>query len=316
MKKKVAFIIGVSGQDGSYLAHYLIKKNFKVFGFTRSTTKINLKNLYKLKVLNKINLIKYSELKNESIEKKILQLRPSQIYVLSGLSSVGKSFFLPIDAYRSNISTLFKILEICRKKKLPIKIYNSTSTDCFGDNKKICNEKTPFSPLSPYAKSKSFAYWMVKYYRENFNVSCVSGIVSNHESILRPENFAIKKVIYYAMNFNSKKKLIMGNANVYRDWGWAPDFIEAIFKINNSKKRDDYVVATGKSVSLNYIIKKIFSINNIDNKFFITNNNKYKRAHEIKKVFCDNKKIKKNLGWKPKHNVNDMIIKLLNNELF
>ena len=316
MKKKVAFIIGISGQDGSYLAHYLINKNFKVFGFTRSLIKNNLKNLKKLNILNKVNLIKYSEEKNKLIERKILKLNPSQIYVLSGLSSVGKSFFFPVDAYRSNLITLFKILEVCRKKKLPTKIYNSTSTDCFGDQKKKCNEKTVFSPLSPYAKSKSFAYWIVKYYREFFNVSCVSGIVSNHESVLRPENFATKKIIYYAQNFNNKKKLIMGNTNVYRDWGWAPDFVEAIYKINNAKKRDDYIVSTGKSVSLDSIIKKVFSICKINKKFYIKNDNKYKRVNEIKKVFCDNGKIKKNLGWKPKHNINDIISKLLNNEIF
>ena len=316
MKKNIAFIIGISGQDGSYLAHYLLNKNFKVFGFTRSLIKKNLQNLKKLNILNKVNLIKYSEEKNKLIEKKILKLKPSQIYVLSGLSSVGKSFFSPIEAYRSNLITLMKILEVCRKKKLPTKIYNSTSTDCFGDQKKKCNEKTLFLPLSPYAKSKSFAYWIVKYYREFFNVSCVSGIVSNHESVLRPENFATKKIIYYAQKFNGKKKLIMGNTNVYRDWGWAPDFVEAIYKINNAKKRDDYIVSTGKSVSLDFIIKKVFSICKINKKFYLKNNNKYKRASEIKKVFCDNEKIKKNLGWKPKHNINGIILKLLNNEMF
>tara|TARA_B110000971_G_scaffold97173_1_gene99969 strand:+ start:8005 stop:8955 length:951 start_codon:yes stop_codon:yes gene_type:complete len=316
MKKKIAFIVGVTGQDGAYLAHYLKKKNFKVVGFTRSLVKNNLKNLKKLDLLNQIKLIKYKEDGKTLIISKILEFKPSQVYILSGLSSVGKSFLSPIDAYKSNLVILLDILEICRKKKLSIKIYNSSSTDCFGGKTRTCNEKTTFSPVSPYGRAKSSAYWLVKYYRDFFNVKCVSGIVSNHESILRSENFVTKKIVNYVNNFNNKKKLIMGNTNVHRDWGWAPDFVEAIFKMNNAKKRNDYLISTGKSVSLDYVIKKIFLIRKIDNSFYTINNQKYKRTNEVKKVFCDNTKIKKNLNWKPKYDIDDIIPKLLNNDLF
>jgi len=306
MKKKIAFILGITGQDGAYLAHYLKKKNFIVVGFTRSLIKDNLKNLKKLDILNHVKLIKYKEDKGALIVKKILEFKPSQIYILSGISSVGKSFDSPIETYKSNLVTLLDILEICRKKELPTKIYNSASTDCFGGKTKICNEKTIFSPISPYGRAKASSYWLVKYYREFFNVSCVSGILSNHESILRPENFVTKKIINYVNNFNSRKKLTMGNTNVFRDWGWAPDFVEAIFKINNAKKRDDYLVSTGKSVSLKYVIKKIFLLSKINKNFYTTNNYKHKRTNEIKKVFCDSTKIKKNLNWKVKHNIDDI----------
>ena len=193
MKKKNVFIFGVSGQDGSYLANLLLKKQYKIFGFTRSKKKSNLKSLQKLSILDKIKIIEYSEQNFEFFEEKILKFQPTQIYILSGLSSVNKSFSYPIETYKSNIIVLFKILEICRKRKLKIKIYNSASTDCFGNQKKIVDENSDFFPLSPYAKSKSYAYWLVKYYRETFKISCVSGIVSNHESILRNENFVSKK---------------------------------------------------------------------------------------------------------------------------
>ena len=316
MKKKTAFIVGVTGQDGAYLAHYLIKKNFTVVGFTRSLVKNNLKNLKKLGIVNQIKLIKYKEDEEGWIANKMLELKPSQVYILSGLSSVGKSFLSPIETYKSNLVILLDILEICRKKKLPTKIYNSSSTDCFGGKTRTCNEKTAFSPVSPYGRAKSSAHWFVKYYRDFFNVSCVSGIVSNHESILRSENFVTKKIINYVNNFNPRKKLIMGNTNVYRDWGWAPDFVEAIFKMNNAKKRNDYLISTGKSVSLDYVIKKIFLIRKIDKNYYTTNNQKYKRTSEVKKVFCDNTKIKKILNWRPKHNIDDIIPKLLNNDLF
>jgi GDPmannose 4,6-dehydratase len=317
MKKNIAFIVGITGQDGAYLAHYLKKKNFTVVGFTRSLVANNLKNLKKLDILNQINLIKYKEDDcGALIANKMLKLKPSQVYILSGLSSVGKSFLSPTETYKSNLIILLSILETCRKKKLSTKIYNSSSTDCFGGKTKTCNEKTIFSPVSPYGRAKSSAHWLVRYYRDFFNVSCVSGIVSNHESTLRSENFVTKKIINYVNNFNPKKKLIMGNTNVHRDWGWAPDFVEAIFEMNNAKKRNDYLISTGKSVSLDYFIKKIFSIRKIDKNFYIANNQKYKRTNEVKKVFCDSTKIKKNLNWKPKHDIDDIIPKLLNNDLF
>ena len=144
-------------------------------------------------ILKKITLFKVNNLDFKFIEKKILKLKPSQIYMLSGLSSVSKSFSKPIEAYESNIIPIITILEICRKNNLPIKIYNSSSTDCFGNSKKICNEKTPFKPISPYARAKASAHWCVKYYRDLFNIKCSNGIVSNHESVLRPNSFAIKK---------------------------------------------------------------------------------------------------------------------------
>ena len=199
---------------------------------------------------------------------------------------------------------------------MSIKVYNSSSTDCFGNQKKICNEDTNFFPVSPYAKSKSYAFWLVKYYRQTFKVNCVSGIVSNHESILRNKNFVSKKIIDYVKNFNNKKKLVMGNTKICRDWGWAPDFVEAIYKINKSKKRDDYIIATGKSISLDSFIKKILHKCKIDKKYYIKNGKNYIRDREVNKIYCDNTKIKKNLGWKPKYNIDQIINKLLSNELF
>ena len=315
MKKKI-FIFGITGQDGSYLAHYLLNKNFTVYGFTRYKEKSNLKNLIKLNILKKITLFKFMQLNLKFLEKKILNLKPTQIYMLSGLSSVAKSFDRPIAAYESIIIPVFTILEICRKNNLSIQIYNSSSTDCFGNSKKICIEKTIFNPISPYAKAKASSHWLVKHYRDFFNVKCSSGITSNHESILRPNNFAIKKIINFALNFNFKKKLIMGNTNIYRDWGFAPDFVKAMYKINSSKKRDDYIIATGSSTSLDSIIKKVFSMCRINKKFYVKNFKNYERKREIKKIFCDINKIRKDLNWEPTHKINDFVPKLLKKELF
>lgn len=314
MKKKNIFIFGITGQDGTYLANLLINKKFKVFGFSRLLKKSNLQNLKKLSILKKVTLFQYSDKKSDYIEKSILKFKPSQIYYLSGLSSVGKSFVDPLNTYKSNIILLFRILEICRKNNLKIRVYNSVSTDCFGNQKKKCNESTSFEPLSPYAKSKSYAFWLVKYYRETFKLNCVNGILSNHESVLRNKNFVSKKIIDYVNKFDGKKKLIMGKTNIYRDWGWAPDFVEAIYKIANSSKRSDYIVATGKSISLNYFIKKAFSIKNIDKSFYIKNNIEHLRNKEVNKVYCDIRRIKKDIGWRPKYTIDQVINKLINND--
>ena len=178
MKKK-AFIIGVTGQDGSYMVKFLLNKNYSVFGFTRSLKKDNLKNLKILGVYNQINLKKYTDNNINPILKNILKYKPNEIYFLSGQSSVNLSFKNPLETYESNISILFEILELLRKKKLnKIKVFNSSSTDCFGKGKNIYNnEKNLFFPISPYGKAKSFSYWLVKFYRENYKIHSKNGIL-------------------------------------------------------------------------------------------------------------------------------------------
>jgi len=317
-KKKIAFIIGVTGQDGAYLSSFLLKKNYQVYGFTRSLNKNNLKKLTIMQVVNKVKLIKYDENNSQTILKNIKKYKPLEIYYFSGQSSVGKSFKNPIETYSSNIDLLFYILDFCKNNAKDISIYNSCSTDCFGEHKKIfCDEKTEFKPQSPYAQSKAFSFWLIKYYREQFNVKSSNGILSNHESPLRNESFVLKKIINFAINHkNHKKKLLLGNTEIFRDWGWAPDYIEAIYKINNSKIKKDYVVGTGKMSSLDNIIKKIFKDFNININLIVKNDKNLLRAKEIKKIGCKIHKIKKDLNWKPKFSIDKIIQKLIKNELY
>jgi GDPmannose 4,6-dehydratase len=316
--KKTAFIVGVTGQDGSYLSSFLIKKKYKVFGFTRNLKKKNLHKLQTMKILNQVNLIEYNENNPKTVIEKIKQYKPKEIYYFSGQSSVGKSFLNPIDTYSSNINLLFYILEFCKNNAKNISIYNSCSTDCFGDNKKIfCDEKTEFNPQSPYGQSKAFSFWLVKYYREQFGVKSCNGILSNHESPLRGDSFVLKKIINYAINFKKKdKKLLMGNTSIFRDWGWTPDYIEAIYKIINAKVKKDYVVGTGKISSLNELIKKIFKIFNINMRLMVKNEKKLLRSREIKKIGCKIDNIKNDLKWEPRISVDQMIKKLIKNELY
>ena len=316
MKKK-AFIIGVTGQDGSYMVKFLLNKNYSVFGFTRSLKKNNLKNLKILGVNNQINLKKYKDNNINSILINILKYKPNEIYFFSGQSSVNLSFKNPLETYESNISILFEILELLRKKKLnKIKVFNSSSTDCFGKGKNIYkNEKNFFSPISPYGRAKSFSFWLVKFYRENYKIHSKNGILSNHESPLRPSSFVLKRIINFAKK-RQNSKLKLGNINIFRDWGWAPEFSDAIYKINNKKIPDDYVVGTGKITSLKYIIKKIFKLKKIDKKYLISNTPKSLRPADIKKIGTNPKKIFKDLNWKSKTSIDQIIEKMILNELY
>lgn len=313
--KKLAFIFGISGQDGSYLSNLLIKKNFKVFGFTRQKNKKNLTNLTRLKIFNKIKIIEYNNFND--IKKIFLKNTPHHTYFLSGASNIGRSFLDPINTYKSNILLYANILEYCREKNLKTNIYSSCSTDCYGNNsEKLCSEKTPFKPYSPYSRSKVFNFWLTKFYRENFNLNCSSGILSNHESPLRREGFVTKKIINFVNNFDKKKKLRLGNINVFRDWGWAPDYVDAIYKINSSKVRKDFIVSTGKKTSLSYIVKKIFLKKKISKNFLKSNVKNLMRSKEVKFSNYSPKKIEKILGWKSTKNIDQIIDKLLKNEIF
>lgn len=318
MNRKKAFIIGVTGQDGSYLSRLLINKNYLVYGYTRSKKKNNLKNLIKIEAINKIKIKKYNDKNPNLIINDIKKIKPREIYFFSGQSSVGKSFISPVETYKSNIEILFSILEFIRLNKLyKIRIYNSSSTDIFGQSKKIFkNEKDIFNPHSPYGNAKNFSFWLTKYYRENYGLHCKSGILSNHESPLRNKNFVLKRIVDFARNRKKNEYLKLGKISIFRDWGWAPEYVKAIYKINNSKFKKDYVVGTGKIVSLKYIVNKIFKLSKIDMKYLKVNNVASLRPNEIKKVGTNPKKIFKELNWKAKLNINQIIKKLLFNEIY
>jgi len=318
LTKKIAFIIGITGQDGSYMADLLQKKNYLVYGYTRSLKKENLDNLKIIKILDKVKLRKYNEAKPHNIISDINKIKPNEIYYFAGQSSVSKSFTMPMITYSSNITLLFLILENLRKYRLlKIRVYNSCSTDCFGGSKKIFkNEKDIFAPHSPYGNAKNFSFWLTKYYREMYQLNSKSGILSNHESPLRKNNFALKKIIHFAKYRKKNEYLNLGNISIYRDWGWAPEFVEAIYKINNSKFQKDYVVGTGKIISLKYIVKKIFHSSKINIKFLKINNKNVMRPKDIKKVGCDPKLIFKDLKWQSKLGIDQIIKKMLLNEIY
>ena len=313
-----ALIIGVSGQDGSYLAELLLKKGYEVHGTSRDADLSNFGGLKKLGIIDKVKLHSMSLIDFRSVMQTILQIEPQEIYNLAGQTSVGLSFLQPVETLESiSIGTL-NILEVLRFHKLPIKFYNACSSECFGDTGgSAANEETPFKPRSPYAVAKSAAFWQVANYREAYNLYSCSGILFNHESPLRAKRFVTKKIIDSACAIASgeKIKLELGNISIKRDWGWAPEFIFAMHSILLQNKPEDFVISTGKSTSLEEFIKLTFQNFNLDYRDYIVIKKELIRPTDIGFSLGDSSKAAKILKWVPQVNVKEIIEKMINDKL-
>ncbi len=313
-----ALIIGISGQDGTYLANHLLKSGYQVHGTSRDADLSNFYGLKKLNIYDKVKLYSMSLIDFRSVMQTILQVLPDEIYNLSGQTSVGLSFLQPVETLESiSIGTL-NILEVLRFHKLPIKFYNACSSECFGDtNGKAANEEMPFRPRSPYAVAKSAAYWQVANYREAYNLFACSGILFNHESPLRPKRFVTKKIIETACKIASGEKLNLrlGNILIKRDWGWAPEYVEAMFSILQQDKPDDFVIATGRNITLEEFVQKAFEYFNLPYKEFIKYDNSLIRPTDLTFSLGDPSKAKKILNWQPKYYVDDVIKMMIEDEL-
>ena len=310
MKKK-ALIFGITEQDGSYMAKLLIEKNYSVYGICR---KKNYKNLKALNLLTKVNLYILPRL-NELKIYQLLKKNFNEIYFLGGQSSVNDSFLKRVETYESQISPLKVILDyIVQQKGAKSKFLYAGSSEIYGNanyNKKL-TEDDKKKPVSPYGLSKLIGYEIIKSYRKMFNIPVCTAILFNHESPLRPEKFVFNKIINSVekVRKNNKARLRMGNIEVKRDWGWGPEYMTGCHKILNSKKIDDYIIATGKTIALKKIIEECFKKYDLNwKKYTIIEKQKY-RKFEIKENYSSIKKLKKNINWFPKNDYMSVIKKL------
>ena len=307
---KRALICGVSGQDGAYLAKLLVDKGYDVYGSSRDAQMSSFGNLHKLGVHEQVQTLSIALNDFRSVLNGLSQVEPDEVYNLSGQSSVGLSFEQPVEAMESiSIGTL-NLLEAIRFLSRDIKLYNAGSSECFGDTgaEKV-NEKSPFHPRSPYAVAKSAAYWQIANYREAYNLFACTGILFNHESCLRPERFVTRKIIEAARGIahGANEKLTLGNTKIIRDWGWSPEYVEAMWRMLQAKSPDDYVIATGKSVSLEHFIELSFSYFGLDWKEHVKISAEYFRPTDIAENHADPQKAENFLGWKARYNVKDVV---------
>ena len=319
-KNKIkSLIFGISGQDGSYLSHFLFGKGHDIYGTTRNIGKKNLNNLNKLGVLNKIKIIK-CDAKNFKIVKKIIKkIKPQEIYYLCGQSSVTKSFTNPAETFKSNTLGLLNILEIVKEINNKIKVFNAVSGQFYENRKNnIYNEKSYIAPQSPYGVSKASSFWLIKIFREWYGIKCCSGILFNHESPLRSNEFVTKKIINHCklIKKGKLKHLYLGNINIYRDWGWAPEYVEAMYLMLRQKHPKDLVIGSGKRHSLRSFVYEVFRLLNIPRSSLKINIKKLMRKRDIRTYKADPKLAKKILKWKAKTSFKQIIYKMVNEQLY
>ena len=301
LKNRIALICGVSGQDGSFLAQLLLQKGYTVFGTSRDAQGSSFTNLKKLGIGDQVSYISMVPEDFRSVLVALRKSNPDEIYYLAGQSSVGLSFEQPAETIQSITLGTLNILEGCRMMEQAIKIYHAGSGECFGDTKgEPANESTPFYPMSPYAVAKSSAYWLVNNYRDAYGLYACTGILFNHESPLRPERFVTQKIIRAVKRIaqGSKEQLKLGRLDIARDWGWAPEYVEAMWLMLQQDKPEDFVIATGTTITLEEFVKTAFEQANLNWKDFVVQDPALFRPTELSIGRADPSKANQVLAWK------------------
>ena len=310
---KTALITGISGQDGAYLAKLLLDKGYQVCGTSRDAQVCPFRNLERLQIRDQIQLESVALNDFRSVIQVLFKVEPDEIYNLAGQSSVSLSFEQPVETQESIHLATLNLLEAIRFTGKKIRLYNAGSSECFGDlSDESATEETPFRPRSPYAVAKAAAFWQVSNYRDAYGIFACSGILFNHESPLRPERFVTKKIALAAARIarGIQKELSLGNTAVWRDWGWAPEYVEAMHCMLQLSQPDDFVIATGVSCSLQEFVEVAFDHVGLDAHRYVKVDKDLFRPSEIEIGRGDASKAAKILKWQAKTKMPD-VAKLL-----
>jgi GDPmannose 4,6-dehydratase len=315
---KTALICGISGQDGAYLAKLLLDKGYIVYGTSRDAQMSSFRNLFRLGILEKVKVESAALNDFRSVLQVFSKVNPDEVYNLAGQSSVGLSFEQPVETLESIATGTLNLLEVIRFIGKPIKFYNAGSSECFGDaGNQAANEDTPFRPRSPYGVAKAASFWEVANYREAYNIFACSGILFNHESPLRPERFVTQKIITSAcrISLGLQDKLSLGNLSIERDWGWAPEYVEAMYLMLQQEQPDDYVIATGVSQKLESFVSEAFAELNLDWRDHVIVDSNLLRPTDITFGKANPTKAKQKLEWEAKSNMNKIINMMIEEKL-
>jgi GDPmannose 4,6-dehydratase len=307
---KQALICGVSGQDGAYLAQLLLDKGYKVCGTSRDAQISSFHNLTRLGIRDRVQFASMSLTDFRSVLQVLTKVKPDEIYNLAGQSSVGLSFDQPVETLESIATGTLNLLEAIRFMSSPIKFYNASSGECFGDTGDTpANEDSPFRPRSPYAVAKAAAFWEVANYREAYGLFACSGILFNHESPLRPTRFVTQKIIAAARRIagGDMEPLKLGNLAVKRDWGWAPEYVEAMYLMLQQEQPDDFVISTGQSHTLEDFVAKAFAAVGLDWRSHVEIDRSLFRPTDLAGGLGDPSKAKNKLGWQAHYQMPDVV---------
>jgi len=309
-KNKRALITGITGQDGAYLAKFLLRKNYKVYGTFRRVSTPNFWRLSYLGIVNDVNYIPADLIDVSSLMEAIKISKPDEVYHLAAQSYVGSSFDQPLTSGEYSGIAVTRMLESVRLIDPQIKFYQASSSELYGNVKETSqNEKTPFKPKSPYAAAKLYGYWMTKMYRDGYKMYAINGILFNHESPLRGLEFVTRKITNAVarIKLDLQKELRLGNLNSSRDWGYAPEYVEAMWKILQQKEPDDYVISTDETHTIKEFAKMAFSYVDLDWKKFVKTDKKFFRILEVDMLKGDSSKARKKIGWKPKTKFKELV---------
>ncbi|NCJ07960.1 NAD-dependent epimerase/dehydratase family protein [Synechococcales cyanobacterium C] len=313
-----ALISGISGQDGAYLAQLLLSKGYEVIGTSRDAQMSSFSKLRLLDILEHVKLESMILTDFRSVLQVISKIQPDEIYNLAGQTSVGLSFNQPVETLESIATGTLNLLEVIRFLERPVKLYNACSSECFGElNGRAADESTPFRPCSPYAVAKAAAFWQVANYREAYNLFACSGILFNHESPLRPERFVTQKIVVAACRIaqGSQEKLHLGNLSIQRDWGWAPEYVDAMYRILQQEQPDDFVIATGKSYPLEQFVAAAFAYVDLDWQEHVFTDSSLKRPTDLSFSRGDAFKAEQKLQWQAQYTMPDVVQMMMESRL-
>lgn len=314
---KKALICGISGQDGAYLSRLLLEKGYQVFGTSRDKYLTSFRNLKLLGIFDQVQLYSMSLNDFRSTIQVLKEVQPDEIYNLAGQSSVALSFEQPVETMESISLGTLNLLEAIRFLDIPVRLYNAGSGECFGSTGAVTvDENTPFRPLSPYAVAKAAAFLLVANYRKAYGLYACSGVLFNHESALRPERFVTRKVIAAACRIakGSAETLRLGNMDIERDWGWAPEYVDAMWRILQQAQADDYIVATGRTSSLREFVATAFNTLGLDVEEHVISDPALYRPADIMTVKVNPSKAKNVLGWEAQTLMPEVVNKMIQEE--
>lgn len=314
MPGKRALICGVSGQDGAYLAELLLAKGYRVYGTSRDAQTASFRSLETLSIRDRVTCESMAPNDFRSVLQVLSKVVPDEIYNLAGQSSVGLSFEQPVETMESIAVGTLNLLEGMRFLGSSARLYNAGSSECFGNTgSRPADEDTPFRPRSPYAVAKAAAHWEVANYREAYGLYACTGILFNHESPLRPERFVTKKIVAAACRIanGSSEKLKLGNIEVVRDWGWAPEYMDAMWRMLQQESAQDFVIATGESHSLREFVATVFGTLDLDWKgHVVATDPALLRPSDLSEGRADPRRAEDRLGWRASKRL-DEVVRLL-----
>jgi GDPmannose 4,6-dehydratase len=310
MAGKKALICGISGQDGAYLAELLLRKGYSVTGTSRDAQTASFRNLEFLNIRDQVACESMAPNNFRSVLQVLTKVEPDEIYNLAGQSSVGLSFEQPVETMKSNAVGTLNLLEAIRCLGSSAKLYNAGSSECFGNTgSQPADENTPFHPRSPYAVAKAAAYWEVANYRDAYGLYACTGILFNHESPLRPEHFVTQKIVSGAHRIanGSNEKMMLGNLDVVRDWGWAPEYVSAMWSMLQIQEPVDLVIATGESFSLRQFVQVTFEIFSLDWKDYVRFDQSLIRPSDLLEGRANPSKAANVIKWRAQSKMTEVI---------